>query len=82
MTNSSFGQEAMVSWIPPTPRQRTNSFILNAGTVLRVACLHRPVDANTIYRVGSISKLITDVMLFKLADEGKISLDDPISVSS
>jgi len=38
------------------------------------------VDANTIYRVGSITKLITNIMLFQLRDQGKLSLDDPVSV--
>ncbi|ELR11328.1 beta-lactamase [Acanthamoeba castellanii str. Neff] len=37
------------------------------------------VDANTIYRVGSITKLITNIMLFQLRDQGKLSLDDPVS---
>jgi CubicO group peptidase (beta-lactamase class C family) len=38
------------------------------------------VDTNTIYRVGSITKLITNIMLFQLRDQGKLSLDDPVSV--
>jgi CubicO group peptidase (beta-lactamase class C family) len=38
------------------------------------------VDTNTIYRVGSITKLITNLMLFQLRDQGKLSLDDPVSV--
>ncbi|ELR16649.1 betalactamase [Acanthamoeba castellanii str. Neff] len=37
------------------------------------------VDTNTIYRVGSITKLITNIMLFQLRDQGKLSLDDPVS---
>lgn len=36
-------------------------------------------DENTIYRVGSITKLITNLMLFQLRDQGKLSLDDPVS---
>jgi CubicO group peptidase (beta-lactamase class C family) len=40
----------------------------------------RKVDTNTIYRVGSITKLITNVMLFQLRDQGKLSLDEPVSV--
>lgn len=40
------------------------------------------MNADTIFRVGSITKVITNLMLFKLADEGKIHLDDPISVTS
>ncbi len=37
-----------------------------------------PADANTVYRVASITKLFTATMLMKLRDEGKLSLDDPI----
>ena len=40
----------------------------------------RQVDTNTIYRIGSITKLITNVMLFQLRDQGKLSIDDPVSV--
>jgi CubicO group peptidase (beta-lactamase class C family) len=40
----------------------------------------RLADENTIYRVGSVTKLITDLMLFQLRDQGKLSLDDPVSV--
>lgn len=40
----------------------------------------RLADENTIYRVGSITKLITNLMLFQLRDQGKLSLDDPVSV--
>jgi CubicO group peptidase (beta-lactamase class C family) len=38
------------------------------------------VDANTIFRVGSVTKLVTTLMLFKLRDAGMLSLDDPIHV--
>ncbi|KAL6042455.1 Beta-lactamase [Balamuthia mandrillaris] len=33
---------------------------------------------DTIYRIGSITKLITDIMLMKLRDAGKVVLDDPV----
>lgn len=39
-----------------------------------------PVDAHTIFRVGSVTKLVTTLMLFKLRDAGMLSLDDPIHV--
>jgi hypothetical protein len=41
---------------------------------------HRHVDASTIFRIGSVTKVMTTVMLFKLRDEGKIHLDEPIHV--
>ena len=37
-----------------------------------------PAGPETLYRVGSITKLFTDTMLMQLRDEGKLGLDDPI----
>lgn len=36
-------------------------------------------DQNTGYQIGSISKLMTAVMLFQLIEEGKLSLTEPLS---
>jgi CubicO group peptidase (beta-lactamase class C family) len=36
-------------------------------------------DALTKYRIGSITKMFTSVMIFQLIEEGKISLDVPLS---
>lgn len=38
----------------------------------------RNVTADTIFAVGSITKLITATMLMQLRDSGKINLDDPV----
>src|SRR5690606_30505185 len=38
----------------------------------------KPADANTIYRVGSISKSFTAVLLAQLVADGKLRLDDPV----
>lgn len=38
----------------------------------------RPADANTIYRVGSISKLLTDLAVMRLVADGELDLDEPI----
>lgn len=38
----------------------------------------RPADAQTVYRMGSISKLFTDVAALQLAEAGKLGLDAPI----
>ncbi len=38
-----------------------------------------PADAKTIYRVGSVSKLFTDVAIMQLVEEGKLDLDAPVS---
>ncbi|MCC6803646.1 MAG: beta-lactamase family protein [Anaerolineae bacterium] len=37
-----------------------------------------PADAQTVYRIASITKLFTATMLMKLRDAGRLSLDDPI----
>lgn len=37
-----------------------------------------PVNSNTIYNIGSISKTFCAVAVMKLVDDGKIKLDDPV----
>jgi D-alanyl-D-alanine carboxypeptidase len=39
---------------------------------------HIPADADSIYEIGSVTKLFNAVMLMKLRDAGRLSLDDPI----
>ncbi|MBI3652579.1 MAG: serine hydrolase [Acidobacteria bacterium] len=36
-------------------------------------------DANTIYRVGSVSKLFTDIAVMQLVEQGKLNLDAPVT---
>ena len=38
----------------------------------------KSVDEQTIYEIGSISKVFTSFLLAKMVEEGKMSLDDPI----
>jgi CubicO group peptidase (beta-lactamase class C family) len=40
---------------------------------------HRHADFGTYYRIGSLTKLITNAALLSLRDEGKLTLDDPVS---
>ncbi len=35
-------------------------------------------DTNTIYRIGSITKTFTAVILMQLVEQGKVKLDDPV----
>ncbi|MEQ9393955.1 serine hydrolase [Haliea sp.] len=37
------------------------------------------VDSNTVYRIGSISKLFTDIALMQLVEEGIVDLSAPVS---
>ena len=38
-----------------------------------------PADNKTVYRIGSVTKVFTAVMLMQLRDAGKLQLDDPIA---
>jgi CubicO group peptidase (beta-lactamase class C family)/D-alanyl-D-alanine dipeptidase len=40
---------------------------------------HVPATADTVYRVGSVSKLFTDLAVMQLVEQGKIDLDAPVS---
>lgn len=39
----------------------------------------RPVTAQTLFRVGSVTKMVTGILLAELAEEGKLDLDAPIA---
>ena len=38
-----------------------------------------PATAETVYRVGSVSKLFTDIAIMQLVEQGKIDLDAPVT---
>ncbi len=38
-----------------------------------------PVDGDTLFRVGSISKTVTWIAIMQLVEAGKVSLDDPVN---
>ncbi len=38
-----------------------------------------PATADTVYRVGSVSKLFTDLAIMQLVERGALDLDDPVS---
>jgi len=38
-----------------------------------------PATAETVYRVGSVSKLFTDVAVMQLVEQGKLDLDAPVA---
>lgn len=40
---------------------------------------HRKVSSSSMFRVYSTSKLMTNVGVFQLIEQGKLSLEDPIS---
>ena len=44
---------------------------------VRDVATNAPVDADTIFRIASMTKSFTAMAILKLRDEGKLSLDDP-----
>src|SRR3954469_3632343 len=38
----------------------------------------RPVNADTLFRIASMTKAFTALSILKLRDEGKLSLDSPV----
>jgi len=40
-----------------------------------------PADGNTAYRVGSVSKLFTDLALMQLVERGELDLDAPLAMA-
>ena len=39
----------------------------------------KPAAADTVYRVGSVSKLFTDIAIMQPAEQGKVDLDAPVT---
>lgn len=50
-----------------------------AGFGFRDAARKQPATAHTVYRVGSISKLFTDLAVTQLVDRGELKLDAPVT---
>ena len=46
-------------------------------TGVRDVAAKAPVDADTVFRIASMTKSFTAMAILKLRDEGKLSLDDP-----
>jgi CubicO group peptidase (beta-lactamase class C family) len=46
-------------------------------TGLRLLAPEAPVDADTVFRIASMTKSFTAMAILKLRDEGKLSIDDP-----
>jgi CubicO group peptidase (beta-lactamase class C family) len=38
-----------------------------------------PMETNTLFRIASMSKLVTSIGLMTLVDKGAVGLDDPVS---
>ncbi len=52
--------------------------LAHAGTAgVRDVASKAPVDADTVFRIASMTKSFTAMSILRLRDEGKLSLDDP-----
>jgi len=52
--------------------------LVHIGTAgFRDVAAKAPVDADTVFRIASMTKSFTAMAILKLRDEGKLSLDDP-----
>jgi len=55
-----------------------NGQLAHTGTTgFRDVAAQAPVDADTVFRIASMTKSFTAMSILKLRDEGKLSLDDP-----
>jgi CubicO group peptidase (beta-lactamase class C family)/D-alanyl-D-alanine dipeptidase len=50
-----------------------------AGFGHQDAARKTPATADTIYRVGSVSKLFTDIAVMQLVERGELELDEPVT---
>ena len=53
--------------------------VLQRGIGLRDAAAKAPVEADTAFRIASMSKSFTAMAVLKLRDAGRLSLDDPVA---
>jgi CubicO group peptidase (beta-lactamase class C family) len=58
---------------------RGGRVIYSAGRGLADAGTHRSITPDTIFRLGSLTKQFTAAIILQLVQEGRLSLDDPIS---
>lgn len=58
---------------------RGDELIVERGYGIADLEWNAPVDASTIFRIGSLTKLFTGAAILKLAEQGKLGLDDPLS---
>ena len=58
---------------------RDGRVIKESGYGLASVELEVPVSSSTVFEIGSISKQITAAAVMMLVEEGKVSLNDPVS---
>lgn len=58
---------------------RGDRLIVDRGYGIADLEWNTPVDASTSFRIGSLTKQFTAAAIMKLAEQGKLGLDDPLS---
>jgi CubicO group peptidase (beta-lactamase class C family) len=58
---------------------RNGAILLQKGYGLAQVEMRAPITSETRFRIGSITKQFTSAAILKLAEDGKLSLDDPLS---
>jgi len=58
---------------------RDGELVHFTGIGLADGATARPVDENTVFRIGSISKTCTAIAVLQLVEEGLLGLDDPVN---
>jgi len=58
---------------------RGDEIIVSKGYGLADVEFDVPADAETMFRIGSVTKQFTAAIILKLVEQGKLSLDDPLS---
>lgn len=58
---------------------RGDELIVDRGYGIADLEWNAPVDASTIFRIGSTTKTFTAAAILRLAEQGKLGLDDPLS---
>lgn len=58
---------------------RGNDILFDKGYGIADIDTKKPIDGNTFFNIASVSKQFTAVAILQLAEEGKLSLEDPVS---
>ncbi len=56
----------------------SNRVVWARGFGVENAATGKPATANTVYRVGSVSKMFTDIGIMQLVERGQLNLDSPV----
>ncbi|MEO2213293.1 serine hydrolase domain-containing protein [Paenibacillus amylolyticus] len=54
-------------------------YILSDGVGLHDKASQKPVDKDSMYGIGSVSKMVVTAAAMKLVDSGKVELDEPLT---